>query len=67
MKFAVGQSLMWWPLRSHEPESLVTVASLKRGGALLSNGWVVDEDGIAEGTARQPGGFVRELAEQAAA
>lgn len=62
MRFAVGQVLEWAPYCEHGKRTEVTVVELrKRGAAKLSNGWVVDEDGIAEGTSRQPGGFVVEI------
>jgi hypothetical protein len=40
---------------------VTVVQVLSRGKAKLSNGWVVDADGVAEGTARTPGGRVRPL------
>lgn len=67
MKFEVGNWYVW-----HQETGgaliadMVTVERLrKRGGALLSNGWAVDEDGFAEGTQRMPGGFVTECPPQA--
>lgn len=60
MNYQIGQSLEWHPFSKFEPVVIVTVTGLrKRGHAKLSNGWVVDEDGVAEGTARTPGGSVR--------
>ena len=60
MNYEVGQTLVWIPASQHEKHCpTVTVTGLrKRGHAMLSNGWVVDEDGRAEGTSRQPGGHV---------
>ena len=57
--YYVGQPLLWTPARRHEASLEVVVEELRsRGAAKLSNGWVVDEGGIAEGTQRQPGGTV---------
>jgi len=59
MQYTVGQRLLWRRDNNHEPESMVDVVELRRGGrAKLSNGWVVDEDGIADGTNRVAGGRV---------
>lgn len=59
MTYDVGQQLRWIPDSRHEQSEIVTVVALRsRGQAKLSNGWVVDEDGIAQGTAREPGGRV---------
>lgn len=63
MEYSVGQRLMWVRSNNHDKPEVVEVVSLrKRGAAVLSNGWTVDEDGIAEGSARVAGGSVRELA-----
>lgn len=58
--FYVGQQLLFYrPQRDYEGVQLVTVTRLhKRGAAMLSNGWLVDSDGHAEGTRRIPGGYV---------
>lgn len=57
--YKVGQSLLWVPHSQHKPQEVVKVVELrKRGSALLSNGWVVDAVGDAEGTDRIPGGSV---------
>lgn len=62
MKFYEGQKLIWIPFYKYEPEQEVTVlAVLKHGCAKLSNGWVVDDGGVAEGTGRIRGGSVREV------
>lgn len=59
MKYEIGQSLVWVPASPFEKQYTVTVVGLrKRGCAMLSNGWAVDEDGQAEGAPRQPGGRV---------
>lgn len=61
MKYFIGQKLVFHML--HSPDESVTVESLrKRGHAKLSNGWVVDEDGTAEGTQTRFGGYVTEAA-----
>lgn len=64
MQYEVGQVLVWQPEARWDNPTLVTVTGLRKGGhAILSNGWRVDDDGIAEGTGRVPGGrvFVPEL------
>ena len=62
MTYELGQKLVWCPIQSHKERQVVTVVGLrKHGRALLSNGWIVDEDGLAPGTSRMPGGAVREL------
>lgn len=59
MEYHVGMRLIFRRDDRHTPAELVEVVQLrKHGAALLSNGWVVDEDGIAEGTARVRGGSV---------
>lgn len=63
MNYHVGQRLIWVPYYNHDygNQRIVEVVELrKRGCAKLSNGWVVDEDGEAEGTDRIPGGNVIE-------
>lgn len=63
MNYQVGQKLLWIPAQAwRTPENVTVVELRKRGQAKLSNGWVVDEDGIAEGTRREPGGRVLEAA-----
>lgn len=62
MKFYVGQKLIWTPYYKWMPKEDVTVVSVqKHGCAKLSNGWVVDVNGVAEGTARMRGGSVQEM------
>lgn len=62
MNFHIDQKLEWVPFSKFEAAAFVTVTGLrKRGHAMLSNGWVVDELGIAEGTSRTTGGSVREV------
>lgn len=59
MEYIVGQELVW--IRDNRfaaPESVTVVELRSRGHAKLSNGWIVDEDGIAEGTGRMVGGRV---------
>ena len=60
MQYRVGQVLEWVPHYHYEPNQKVMVVRLqKHGKALLSKGWVVDEEGVAEGTPRMRGGSVR--------
>ena len=62
MEYTIGQKLKWIPDSAHEKQAEVEVTELRRGGkAKLSNGWVVDEDGYAEGTLRLPGGTVQDV------
>lgn len=64
MKYKVGDYLVFLPDSKHKNDEVVTVTHLKkRGCAQLSNGWVVDEDGMSEGTGRVPGGRVREISD----
>ena len=59
ISYKIGMSLLWTPYSRHKDQEIVKVEGLrKRGAALLSNGWVVDEYGEAEGTDRMPGGSV---------
>ena len=59
MEYREGMQLQWLPAGKFEAPSLVTVVQVKsRGCAKLSNGWVVDADGVAEGAGRIPGGRV---------
>lgn len=62
MEYVVGQVLKWIPDNGYDKPTEVTVTELRRKGAKLSNGWVVDEDGIAEGTHRIRGGVVTTVA-----
>jgi hypothetical protein len=59
-KYEIGQEYEYIPDNQFSKDGgRVTVVDLrKRGHAKLSNGWVVDEDGYAEGTGRIPGGRV---------
>lgn len=60
MEYTVGMQLLWVPARKWEAPQFVTVDELRsRGHAKLSNGWVVDPDGFAEGTGRIHGGRVQ--------
>ncbi len=59
MEYRVGQKLQWLPKLRHQPQEVVEVVAIRsRGKAMLSNGWVVDEDGRADGTDSRPGGVV---------
>lgn len=59
MQFTLGQELVWMPIANWDKPSKVTVAGLRNGGcAVLSNGWRVDDDGVAPGTGRVLGGRV---------
>lgn len=62
MKYEVGQKLMWFRDNNYEPAMQVEVEEVRsRGAAKLSNGWVVDSEGIAEGNAKVRGGTVFEI------
>jgi len=64
MKYELNQMLIFHPDTPHKEPEVVRVMELrKRGHAKLSNGWVVDEDGVAPGTGRMPGGKVEEVPE----
>lgn len=59
MDYYEGQELIWRRDNSYDQGEAVTVVKvLSRGQARLSNGWTVDKEGIAEGTARVRGGRV---------
>ena len=62
MEYTVGQELVWTrDSRFAAPESVTVVELRSRGQAKLSNGWIVDDGGIAVvavGTGRIPGGRV---------
>jgi len=59
MNFELGQHFVFHPFSQFDaPEEVTIVGLRKHGHAKLSNGWTVDEDGIAEGTGRQPGGRI---------
>lgn len=59
MNYEIGQELTWNPISKFEKKVTVKVEGLRKHGcAKLSNGWVVDENGRAEGTGRIPGGYV---------
>ena len=63
MQYTVGQELVWIPAAKWDKPAPVTVTGLRKGGcAVLSNGWQVDDDGIAAGTGRVLGGRVIERA-----
>jgi hypothetical protein len=60
--WTVGQKLLWTPANTFDPQQEVEVVGLRRHGvAILSNGWAIDEDGVALGTGRNPGGSVEPI------
>lgn len=62
MKYEVGKKFKYIPDSKFEDVIEVEIIGLrKRGHAKLSNGWVVDETGVAEGTGRIPGGRIEEI------
>lgn len=50
MEYTVGQVLKWTPVyfKWDEKKEVTVQKTYPRGKALLSNGFIVDEDGIAE-------------------
>jgi hypothetical protein len=59
MKYEIGMKLWWIPDNKLEHKQPVRVESLRKfGSAKLSNGWLVNADGIAEGTKRISGAKV---------
>ncbi len=59
MKYTVGEKFTWFRDNNWEAPEVVEVTQIRpRGFAKLSNGWVVDDEGVAEGTARVQGGRV---------
>lgn len=57
--YEIGQSFTWKPINQFDKSEVVTVVDLRRGGcAKLSNGWVVNQYGYADGTKMMPGGHV---------
>ncbi|MGI4936361.1 MAG: hypothetical protein ACRYF5_06400 [Janthinobacterium lividum] len=67
MDYFIGQTFHWLPASQFETVTNVSITGLrKRGHAMLSNGWVVDEDGIAEGTSCCPGGRIYPIADAVA-
>lgn len=60
MNYHINQVLTWIPIREFSSkQGEVTVVEIRsRGQAKLSNGFVVDEDGYAEGSKYLPGGHV---------
>lgn len=61
MKIEVGRSYFWRSAYKHEKPVVVQCVAERRGGFKLSNGWLVNEFGVAEGTERQRGGKIEEL------
>lgn len=62
MNYEVGMTLKYVPDSKFDREEVVTVTGIrKRGQAKLSNGWVVDEFGVAERNCCFSGGHVEKL------
>lgn len=61
----VGNDYLWIPAYRYEEPSAVRCEAARRGGFKLSNGWVVDEFGVAPGTNRQRGGRIALLPKEA--
>lgn len=60
--YEIGLQFLWKPINQFDKTEVVTVVDLRRGGkAKLSNGWVVDAYGGAEGTKMMPGGHVEPM------
>lgn len=59
MNYKIGSKYKYIPNSKFEEVVIVEIVGLRKSGsAKLSNGWVVDEFGIAEGTGRIPGGRI---------
>lgn len=59
IQYEIGQTFLWQPINQFDKFEVVAVVDLRRGShAKLSNGWVVDQDGCADGTKMRPGGRV---------
>jgi hypothetical protein len=58
MQIKVGSTYLWVPITKHDPAEKVVCTGTRRGGFKLSNGWVVNVAGIAEGTTCLPGGQI---------
>ena len=63
MNVEVGQYYLWVSAYKHEKPVVVQCVGERKSGFKLSNGWLVNRDGIAEGTARQRGGEIQEWRE----
>lgn len=62
INFEIGQRFTWKPINQFDKSEVVTVVDLRRGGhAKLSNGWVVNQDGYADGTKMMPGGHAEPI------
>lgn len=62
MKYEIGQKFKYIPDSKFDEIQDVEITGLrKRGHAKLSNGWVVDEFGVSEGTNRNPGGRIEKV------
>ena len=66
IQIEVGRDYLWVSDYRHEKPSTVTCVGERKGGFKLSNGWLVDQSGVAEGTPRQRGGRIENIAERAA-
>jgi hypothetical protein len=62
MEYRLNQEFIWYRFNNWSTPDRVYVIELRsRGHAKLSNGWVIDEYGVSEGTDRIQGGYVQEL------
>jgi hypothetical protein len=57
----VGKQYLWIPAYHHEAPKVVDCVAERKSGFKLSNGWLVDRTGVAEGTLRQRGGHITPL------
>jgi hypothetical protein len=57
----VGRDYLWISDYRHEPRVVVRCVGERKSGFKLSNGWLVDRFGVAEGTDRQRGGRISPL------
>lgn len=62
MEFSLGQTLRWKPIyfKWDDPAEVTVTKLYPRGYALLSNGRIVDEDGLADWHGRIAGKVERE-------
>jgi hypothetical protein len=61
LKIEIGREYLWVPAYRYEHPEIVRVVSERKRSFKLSNGWVVDDFGVAEGTDRMRGGKITEL------
>ncbi|MDE1179474.1 hypothetical protein [Paraburkholderia sp.] len=61
LNIEVGCGYLWVSAYRHEAPRPVQCVGERKGGFKLSNGWVVDQMGVAEGTNRQRGGRIESL------